>query len=251
MLLSFKPDLPTSLDENERIRVVLKLKNIIEETFILTADDDYINARFLGMSGMHRAFYWSASQAIEKYLKAHLLFRNISVKDFSHKIQGMIQEIKRLEPNFLKFRLSPPQELKEVEEHNLWGSYSIGNFIEHLSQFGSPDKRYDHYGANYEASHLFKLDLLVNYLRKNITEVELLHEKNQKKSLSYYAFQNNYCFAPSDYQHDSIYEMLSFRITVPTIELALKKCYGNQSIYKKWLEDNLKTNTNIKYYKQK
>jgi|APSaa5957512622_1039677.scaffolds.fasta_scaffold46243_2 hypothetical protein len=250
MLLSFTPDLPESLEKNERYRIAVKLKNIIEETFILTADDDYINARFLAISGMHRAFYWAAAQAVEKYLKANLLYRNKSVKDYNHKIQEMVQELKRHDPNFSKLTLTPPKKLKEVEENNLWGSSSLGNFIEHVSQFGSPDNRYDHFGANYEAAHIFKLDILVYYLRKCVSNLELLKDTPVKKKHSHYAFDNNYCFAPSGYKHSPIYEILSFRLRVPTIEMALKKCYGNYSVYKKWLEENLKINTSIKYYKK-
>ena len=58
--------------------------NVICESFVEPGDEDYITARLLAQKGMHRAFYWAASQALEKYLKAYLLMRGISVKEFGY-----------------------------------------------------------------------------------------------------------------------------------------------------------------------
>lgn len=38
---------------------------VICESFVEPADEDYITARLLAQKGMHRAFFWAASQAME------------------------------------------------------------------------------------------------------------------------------------------------------------------------------------------
>ena len=80
-----------------RAKINNVLKDIIFETFIYTADSDYINARFLALNFQFRPFFWPALHAIEKYLKANLLIYGASVKgqEFGHHINFMAGELKK------------------------------------------------------------------------------------------------------------------------------------------------------------
>src|ERR1700719_3636735 len=61
-------------------------KSFATESFRNVADEDYISARCAWRMGLMNHFLWSSLQAIEKYLKAFLLFNNRSTKGLSHNV---------------------------------------------------------------------------------------------------------------------------------------------------------------------
>jgi hypothetical protein len=77
-----------------------RIKDIVDETFIFSADYDYLTARWLSINHLYRQFFWAALQAIEKYLKANLLYHGESVgqnnnknpKGYGHEIVRMADE---------------------------------------------------------------------------------------------------------------------------------------------------------------
>lgn len=69
----------------------------IEGSFRDTADRDYIAARILYRHQLTEQFLWNALQAIEKYLKAILLFNGQSVKHLNHNIEKALAEATRIE----------------------------------------------------------------------------------------------------------------------------------------------------------
>ena len=131
---------------------------IIHETFLVTADEDYLSARFLAFNHHHRSFYWSAAQCIEKYCKANLLLLGVSVNRFSHNIEEMYRELKKHDKRFANLELTTPKQLSELKDH--WGSIKTCNFIRAVAECGNPDNRYDYTGIQIEPSTLFKLDQL-------------------------------------------------------------------------------------------
>jgi len=228
-----------------------KIADIVEETFVVTADDDYLNARWLCINGLHRLFFWASAQAIEKYLKANLLFKGVSVKEFDHNIISMANILRLHDTLFAKYKFIKPSQIDELNIKNGWEDSSVGKFIEILNKYGSPDNRYDFFGVNYKFSYMFKLDQLVFFLRKNVTERDFPGECNNIENVLYYAYEHNYNFAPNDYEHQPIFDLPpSYRITVPSIERALKNCYGNAMAYKKWLIENIKIDTNKREFKR-
>lgn len=243
--------IPNHLSKDVHLFIEYKIKEIIDETFVLTADDDYLNARWLSINAMHRSFFWAASQAIEKYLKANLLYHGVSVKDYSHNIKAMTDELRKHDNDFCKLDLAPPPQLEELKENKLWGNSKVGSFIQELYKYGSPDNRYDYFGVDYRPSFLFKLDKLVFFLRKKIAMQEFLKNYQKNKGLLYFAYEQNYYFSPGDYEHHSLYDILTGRLTVPSIELSLKDCYGNSQIYKTWLAKNIKIDINNRAFKKK
>lgn len=228
-----------------------KIADIIEETFVVTADDDYLNARWLSINGIYRLFFWAAAQSIEKYLKANLLFHGLSVKEYDHKLTSMANELRKHDKSFANFKLVIPNQIDELNIKNGWGSTSAGKFIEIVNKYGSPDNRYDFYGVNYEFSYIFKLDHLVSFLRRNVTKRIFPGKFNKFENVSFYAYEHNYYFAPSNYKHQSIFDLpCTYRITVPSIELALKNCYGHVRAYDLWLTEHIKIETKKRKFKK-
>lgn len=64
------------------------IKMLLYETarfcFRDVADNDYLSARILFRFGFIQQAYWFSEQAVEKYLKAILLFNEISTKNLGH-----------------------------------------------------------------------------------------------------------------------------------------------------------------------
>jgi len=73
------------------------LNDFAKRGFRDIADQDYIAARQLYRSKLHIPFLWSAQQAVEKYLKAILLFNGIPVKGLSHNIEKSLEKVKTIE----------------------------------------------------------------------------------------------------------------------------------------------------------
>ncbi len=76
-----------------------KINDYITRSFRDVADEDYLAARALYRVGLDLQFLWSALQAVEKYLKAILLYNGIGIKDLRHDLSlalGRVRSIKDL-----------------------------------------------------------------------------------------------------------------------------------------------------------
>jgi hypothetical protein len=216
----------------------LRITEIIYETFVYSADYDYINARCLAISGQYRPFFWAALQAIEKYLKAHLLDRAVPVKKYGHKIVVMADDLKTKDTFLYDLKLVPRAEHQILEKNGLWGSTKTHDFLKTIYKYGDAHNRYDFYGAAYKSAHLFKLDQGVYCLRSQITNTDLLHKARNAGKLSYFAYEQNYYFAPIGYMHKSVVDSV-MAMSVPSIEMALKGRYGYPHVFEQWLRDNI------------
>jgi HEPN domain-containing protein len=112
-----------------------------------TADEDYISARMSYRVGLIEPFLWSSLHAIEKYLKALLLFNKKSAKKFNHNIVKLLNAAKEIEG--LDLRLSTKTE----------------SFIKYINEFG--ENRYFEGSAYLEEYALDSLDETVWYIRKH------------------------------------------------------------------------------------
>lgn len=129
------------------------------------ADHDYIAARQLYRSKLYIPFLWSAQQAIEKYLKAILLFNAVPVLDIGHDIDLALCDVKKIER--LKFSIPP-----ECEK-----------FISYLQTQGP--NRYFEIESHIPFGTLFELDKTVWYLRRycDYLDIEILTENNRRVPL--------------------------------------------------------------------
>lgn len=228
--------------------ITSNIKSIIYDTFLYTADEDYLQARFLALHGQQRLFYWSACQCIEKYLKAILLLSGESVKDSSHDICHLFQKAIGADESLKSRSLNPPIELKELELD--WGSKKIGALISLINTHGDADNRYDYIGIDCDSSVLIKLDQLVKLLRAKITCANIFQYKKIDNQLLKHFYNYNYCFAPKDFLHGDIYQLIKvFRLTNTSMDRAVNGRYGYEDVYKNWLSKNIKIDLKNKKFK--
>lgn len=93
------------------------LNNFAVRCFRDVADHDYISARLAYRAGLFQQFHWSSLQAVEKYLKAILLFNRIKAKNLKHDLDKALQKTTELP---FEFKIS------DVSRE----------FIKHIDQFG-------------------------------------------------------------------------------------------------------------------
>lgn len=72
--------------------------DFVNSCFRDVADRDYIAARTLFRIGLHHQFLWAALQSLEKYLKAILLYNDISAKGISHEPLVALEKSERRLP---------------------------------------------------------------------------------------------------------------------------------------------------------
>ena len=218
-----------------------KIADIVIETFIDSADIDYINARFMALNHQYRPFFWPALQAIEKCLKASLIFCGVPVRgnNFGHKLISMANTLRPHDKVLEELKLAPAEQHSELERLNLWGTHDPMEFIASVEEYGDPSNRYNLFGSKYEASYLPKLDQIVWALRSKYIGDKALCGTGMNRMLDYAAYEQNFCFAPPSYKHDSFYGKFSLGATVPSIEAALKGLYGHRAIFEEWLKTNI------------
>ncbi|HOY23177.1 MAG TPA: hypothetical protein PK002_08475 [Cellvibrio sp.] len=164
-----------------------------------------------------------------------------SVKDnkFGHNIVFMASELGKHSKILENLRLEPNPARKMLEENSLWGEYDVDSFLKSIEKFGDPSNRYNYYGSSYEASFLLKLDQVVHALRKNFIGDEPLHNMNKNDTLKHFAYDQNMCFAPSSYVHESMYGKFGLGISQSTLQVALNGMYGHSHVFEKWVTENM------------
>ncbi|EGQ7918251.1 TPA: HEPN domain-containing protein [Vibrio parahaemolyticus] len=157
--------------EDIRDGIQRSIIDVIHESFVYTADQDYISARLMALYGNDRAFYWSAAQCLEKYLKAILLYRGVAIKDLSHNIEKLFEKVKIEVKEFANFQFDIDLS-NSVDEHivDVMELYNIKDFISLITLLGSPHQRYNQSGYNFNSSLVFHLDSLVYFTRSLLTE---------------------------------------------------------------------------------
>lgn len=93
------------------------LNDFATRSFRDVADQDYIAARLSYRHGLIPQFHWQALQALEKYIKAILLYNRIKAKDINHDLTTALKHTKKLP---FDLNLSPSTE----------------DFIKHIDNFG-------------------------------------------------------------------------------------------------------------------
>ncbi|HAV6899286.1 TPA: HEPN domain-containing protein [Vibrio vulnificus] len=141
--------------------------SVIYESFVKTGDEDYVTARLTAQKGMHRAFFWAAAQALEKYMKAFLLMRGKGVKTHGkHSIQNIFKEVCDIHDSFRSMSLSPHPSIKINGDLNLKNETITANeFVLLIDKHGDSHNRYNESGVVFEPELLFILDSFISALR--------------------------------------------------------------------------------------
>lgn len=144
--------------------------DVIYESFVVPGDQDFLMARLLAQKGLHRGFFWAASQATEKYLKAFLLMNGAGVKKFKfHPIKDLYEAAKEVDSDFTDLDIHPHQRIQvEANSSQDLNMFTVLGFIEELETHGSADNRYNTFGVRYNLGHLFALDSLLFKVRGKI-----------------------------------------------------------------------------------
>lgn len=92
------------------------------------ADADYIAARMACRAGLMHQFLWSSQQAIEKYLKAILLFNRIPATKVKHDLAHALKLTKKLD---FKVELRPQSQsfFDHVATYGAYRYLEVSNFV--------------------------------------------------------------------------------------------------------------------------
>jgi len=132
--------------------------------FRVPADEDMIIARFSIINGLHRQFFWSASQAIEKYFKCILLGHGENAK-FSHRWNEAYKKARKTTTplSYLPEYLERPARLRE------WGGHkydeAFDDFLDRIEYFGGPGVRYNEISTVVMPYDIYKFDTVCWHLR--------------------------------------------------------------------------------------
>ncbi|MBK7686911.1 MAG: hypothetical protein IPJ25_13650 [Rhodocyclaceae bacterium] len=101
------------LPEHIRSSAECNAVDVIYESFVVPADQDYLMSRLLAQNGLPRGFYWAAAQAIEKYLKAFLLMNGEGVKGFkAHPIKALFKAASKIDISLADLNILPHRSIQ-------------------------------------------------------------------------------------------------------------------------------------------
>lgn len=122
------------------------INDFANRSFRDLADQDYISARIAYRKEFDQQFRWSSLQAIEKYLKAILLYNRVSTKSIRHNLNEALRRV------------------KAIEDLEFWAPSDVEDFVDYLSIYG-PD-RYLSHSTHLKESALLILDKSVWCIRR-------------------------------------------------------------------------------------
>jgi hypothetical protein len=195
------------MQESQEIQIVLN--SIAREVLRNQADQDYIAARACYKMQLRQQFMWSAQQAIEKYLKAILLFNGKSAR-YYQKDESTIFEMGH---NLILLNekvctiLAPHYEISESERE----------LLSHLYQQGASN-RYISFLAHNSGDELMRLDALVWNIRRYCQHIsgKALGEPTQIPGLKEATYKYLTAEKTVDHPH-------KFKLTGGVLEKILKR----------------------------
>lgn len=160
------------LPDETQANIERYIVEVICDSFVKPADEDYVTARLLAQKRVYRAFFWAASQALEKYLKAFLLMKGVSVNQDcfkGHQIAALYAEACLVDAELSAIDTKPHSAINiHPDVSGLIDELSVVEFIKEIESQGSPDSRYNSSGVNFNPYYLFALDSFVFGLRQHI-----------------------------------------------------------------------------------
>jgi hypothetical protein len=141
--------------EAEKARWVL-------QTFLSTADQNYILARWAVLNYLHLDFFWMGLHAVEKYFKAILLLNGKSAANQKHDIERLSRDVLSLHPKLSWGEFQKPPSMGPG-----WRKEDASSYIARLNRRGNPDNRYLTYGYYFQMEDLVKLDQLAWQVRRH------------------------------------------------------------------------------------
>lgn len=227
-----------ALTEYEQDRFKRYAAEVVCESFIFTADRDYLTARFAFFQKQSHLFLWSTAQAIEKYLKANILLLGKGVITRCHKHTSLAKDLLRSHPERLQIDHSIPEGWED-QGVTLWPSIDVLDFLKRIEKLGSPNVRYDQVSLEVHLQDLVFLDRLAFRLRDRLVAESVQSCGLVGEALKDCFLDLNDAFAPADYRHPALAGLRQFHASVTTLEAALKGCYGHEALYKAWAKSSM------------
>jgi hypothetical protein len=141
---------------------------ITDELYVRTADENYITARWCSIQRLHTDFAWSSVHALEKYLKAVLLYNGKPATKHGHDIVALYDSIKPIAVGLLPTVLTRPTRLGIGH----WCDKTPDDFLKHLYENGNADNRYLVYGHDTRNEDLHMLDSMVFAIRRLVCRLD-------------------------------------------------------------------------------
>ena len=236
--MKIDPSVLNSLPQEQRERFERYATEVVCESFIFTADRDYLTARFAFFQKQSHLFLWSAAQAVEKYLKANILLLGSGCIKRTHRHTKLAKALRESHSNRLNIDLAIPIGWPE-QGVTYWPSLNVDGFFERIEALGSPDVRYDQVQLDVHLQDLVLLDRLVFSMREQLVIETVQSCRLVGDQLKSCFFDLNYSFAPADCVHPSLVGLRLFHTSVSTLEVALKGCYGHAGLYGAWAQKSM------------
>lgn len=248
---NFKNDPVLSrLPDEVQASIECHIVDVIYESFVTPADEDYLSARLLARKGLPRVFFWAASQAIEKYLKAFLLLGGYAVigKNFKgHPIKALYLAAVAVDQTISKIDLTPHREINiDPASKQHLKTTSIESFIDRIELNGSPNNRYNAYGVEFDTNDVFALDSLIFGLRGKIGVPSIEHSFKEidEDLISIFQDNNPYFLGATSKGHTKIpspeFSMIR-SMAVTKLEFLMKNNNTWPYTYAlKWLNERMK-----------
>lgn len=227
-----------ALPQDRRERFERYATEVVCESFIFTADRDYLTARFAFFQKQSHLFLWSAAQAIEKYLKANILLLGSGSVKRTHSHTKLVNALRESGLKRLNIDLSIPDDWQEQGVTH-WPSLNVDGFLKRIETLGSPDVRYDQVPLDVHLQDLVFLDRMVFSLRDRLVVESVQDCRLVGEQIKNCFLDLNYSFASADYEHPLLMGLRLFHASVSTLEAALKNCYGHANFYGIWAKKSM------------
>ena len=142
--------------------------SVVTETFVDTADQNYLIARWAYHRGMFTDFFWNSVHALEKYFKASLLLNGQSGisdadrNEFRHDLIKLYKAVSSYAGDLLPNALEQPQQLRGID----WQNENLLDFLARFNELGDANNRYNLYGYRQRWEDLCHLDQAVFSIRR-------------------------------------------------------------------------------------
>ncbi len=137
--------------------------NVVTQMFVDTADQNYVIARWAYHRHLFLDFFWNASQALEKYLKASLLLNGQSAKNQGHDLILLFDEVEKYAAEFFPSLLTQPSELNQLPD---WHNETPRQFLGRFNDLGDSNNRYNVFGYIQRWEDLHHFDQMVYAVRR-------------------------------------------------------------------------------------
>lgn len=161
--------------------------DFVNRSFRDVADQDYIAARICHRYGLIHQFLWLALQAIEKYLKAILLYNSKSTKGIEHSILNAYDKVFTISDITFDF----PDNIRE--------------FIEYLNDKGT--NRYFEYPYDTSGEELFSLDETVWFIRRYCYYLRVSGRKPDGTSVDLFSYEIKKIQSADTLKHPNKYKI--------------------------------------------